>query len=1092
MADQNDNENIIISRIQQRRGLKQDIPQPLRPAEIGFTTDSRQVFIGADPEDTSATFNKSLSYFETTLSAKEHTLSIAENQVIAFTVPFIKYSKGKFDGISNLRQWEPEDARTSITVDIACEHISSDYSVFGPDVLGQYTLPVIFDIPGDSSITVSYAAAGFTTNPIQEGDAVAELNGNNISPAVVGVPITVSSVEQDDGSNCIVKLKGYESPTLSVANSSLLFTKSSITNFITGKAFTSSDVFVSQNGILCEPDPDAAQTVPRSAYDYALDASNIFSTGTHSLTMRAAPTPSDDVTLAYYSNISVLQALEGSQASDGKRYVSNNVENPAYRVESFYSQYNTPDYLKLSPELVRVSTTTGLGYMGLERKHISSIAFSDTISQTVGLTLGNLYVARDDEQFGISNISVLGNNTQQFTFTMDFASENVFSPKTEANADTTYRYNTLRFPSNPATANAFLQQVNIDVLTVDDANSIITIEVPAVGFSTTRTAAIKLANQVGNNYGNTQSTTITVTTPETAGVSRNDLIRFLDDSGNVANCEVQDVLFKVIDVPTTTSFNVAVSANNVQNYDFTVDNDQVRFVNHGNTTISADISPGNDPESSIVQLYSESKHRMITDPLAIEVLTSTNPAVFPANVSSNSYLRYDIDENEQLRDQDQKSIFIELNPTPGIANIAVTGDYYPVLDMGLLGDLTTVTPVLSIDLSGASTLNEVLALVNADLVTVKIDSVTDIPVVEDIFPSIGYVPGTTNELILKQDPSYSSVSVGGIEFTLFEDLETSTLSALGFEERNYGRPEDTIRGQLEQWLNDVVVNRNINLFSRVMTIGTQIVPQGNTTVAVPATYTPYTELPNLNPNYTDSLDSYLPYTLLVDDVFKEIQFCDRLEASNFNYIVNYNYNESLFDKQLDRLNGVRGLLNLKNNIEILTRESSILFGEREVTFPAAFQVLVLNEQEPNVPLTNFVLEATRYNTFIIDYTIVDRESNSNKYSRVGQMRVEARTDISTTDITVYDEFSSQYDIQDPPLAPNQGPGATIGGAQDYSGNPDNIFEPKFGADIVDNGIRFFLEENQDLVALGADNTAHSVNTDLVLRYVIKRWSSTDI
>ena len=680
-------------------------------------------------------------------------------------------------------------------------------------------------------------------------------------------------------------------------------------------------------------------------------------------------------------------------------------------------------------------------------------------------------------------------------YTLDFSSQNIFSPQDEdsANIDTTYRYNTLRFPSDPETANAYLQQVNIDVISVDEGNSVITVEAPTVNFSTTRQAGITLADRVGNAYGNTQSTTITVTTPDAAGVARNDLIRFLDDSGNVANCEVQNVLFRVTDVPTSTTFNVAVSANNVQSYDFTVDNPEVRFVNHGNTTISNNLSPSNNPEDSVVQLFSESKHRMITDPGQIEVISSSNPGVFPANVASNAVVVYDINENEDLRDQEQKTIFVELEPLPDLSNITITGDYFPIIDANVISGLNAVTPVLQIDLSSASTVTQVLSLVNASPVTVKIPSDTLIPVVEDIFPDITYVPGTTNQLILKQDPSYSSVSVGGLEFTVFEDLNTPTLSQLGIEERNYGRPEDTVRGKLEQWLNDVVGNRNINLFSRIMTIGTVIEDRGNVDVAVPATYTPYAELPNLNLNYTDSTEVYWPYTLLVDDVFKEVQFCDRTEASNFNYIVNYNYNESLFDKQLDRFNGSRGLLNLKNNIELLTRESSILFGERELTYAALFQVLILNEQDPNAPINNFVLESTRYNNFIIDYTIVDRNSTSNRYSRTGQMRVEVRDDIDTTDITLYDEYSSQYEINDPLLAPNSGvPGGTVGGINDYGNDESRIIEPKFRADFVDNGIRFFIEEQPLLDSLGAGITIHSINADLVLRYVYRRWSSTDI
>ena len=62
MSHQDDaNLKVIISRIQQRRGLKQDLPHPLRPGEIGFATDSKQVYIGADTADNiSKTYNKTV------------------------------------------------------------------------------------------------------------------------------------------------------------------------------------------------------------------------------------------------------------------------------------------------------------------------------------------------------------------------------------------------------------------------------------------------------------------------------------------------------------------------------------------------------------------------------------------------------------------------------------------------------------------------------------------------------------------------------------------------------------------------------------------------------------------------------------------------------------------------------------------------------------------------------------------------------------------------------------------------------------------------------------------------------------------------
>ena len=98
------NANVIISRIQNRRGLKQDLPQPLRPGEIGFALDTRQVFIGADPDDaTSGGYNK-ISVFETTVNAKDITISIANNQLIAFTVPFKKFPKTTLSATNQL-QW---------------------------------------------------------------------------------------------------------------------------------------------------------------------------------------------------------------------------------------------------------------------------------------------------------------------------------------------------------------------------------------------------------------------------------------------------------------------------------------------------------------------------------------------------------------------------------------------------------------------------------------------------------------------------------------------------------------------------------------------------------------------------------------------------------------------------------------------------------------------------------------------------------------------------------------------------------------------------------------------------------------------------
>jgi hypothetical protein len=1098
VADNQDNNKVIVSRIQQRRGQKQDLPQPLRSAEFGFTTDSRQVFIGGDPTDQTATYNKNLSYFETTLSAQEHTLSIANNQIIAFTVPFIKYSKGKFDGISNLRQWEANDARTSVEVDLACDHISSSYSVFPPIHTGSFNLAVTSDFADDNSITLSYD--GYNENPIRIGDAVYH---PSIEPAVPGVPITVTAIPYDNAllQECTIKITGYKNPIPSINGLTLQITRGNIKNFITGQRFTSRDVIVHKNGIrLTAETRDEIVAAPTPQYDYAFDATNTISTAAHSLTLRTPPNTTDDITLCYYSNVAVVQALTGVAGGDGKRYVTNNVPAP-YRIESFYSEYSLPEFLQIDPNLIRVSETTGLGFIGLERKHISSIAFGSAIANPNSVTLGNLYVARDDDQRRIDGAVTLVDpaDPQIYTFELSIEADNVFSPVSESGVDTTYRYNRVRF-AEKSNVDSYIQKVACDVITVNNVTSEITVSVPTVIFDTARPATATLANRAGNYYGENgaNSSIITITVADTAGiqgrsddglgniVSAGDRIRILDDSGDPANCEIHDTVFEVLDTPTATTFNVRISNSTIYsgNLDsggnvvtsFTRDYDNIKIVNHGNAN---NMSGSVD---NVIQLYSPYKHGMEIDPGNVRIL-SADPDVF---VSTPLDTEYDFDTNggDILRDQAQKTVFIEIDTMLPANQLDVSGGFLPYLEASY-ADLSA-TPVLSVDLSTATTVRDALAIVNKDLVTIKTVSGTDI--VSDIIAQLELIPGTTNQLMIKQDPSYSSVQVGGLEFTLFEDQTTPTLSVLGFDARVYNRENDTVRAKLERWLNKVAGSRNLNLFSRVMTIGRTLEQRGATVVGVPTTYTDYRDLSNIN--LGDNITPYKTYPVLIDEVFKEIQFCDIREASNFNFIVNNAYAESLYDRNQDRFRGVRGLLNLKNNIELLTRESGILFGERQVTFSSPFDLVILKEKPANEYIEGFSFELNRYDSFIIDYTISDDNDPFNKYSRTGEIRVQVRPDIipGQTSVTFYDNYSSQWEINNPPLNSLNQP---VLNATSFPDGLYSVFEPKFNADYIDGGIFFYMLEYSELLDQGAQNTAHSINADLVIRYAYRRTSSLE-
>jgi len=58
--------NIVISRIQHRRGRRENLPQPLLPAEVALTSDTNQAWIGQDPTLAASTINVYADKLEST------------------------------------------------------------------------------------------------------------------------------------------------------------------------------------------------------------------------------------------------------------------------------------------------------------------------------------------------------------------------------------------------------------------------------------------------------------------------------------------------------------------------------------------------------------------------------------------------------------------------------------------------------------------------------------------------------------------------------------------------------------------------------------------------------------------------------------------------------------------------------------------------------------------------------------------------------------------------------------------------------------------------------------------------------------------
>ena len=107
MADEN---KIIISRMQQRRGNRVDLPQPLRPGEIGLASDSKEVFIGLDPSIGITKQNANSININNVVGGYSYASGYLDNNVIRIILPSKRLSPGTFDGTSNSSVYTPSSS----------------------------------------------------------------------------------------------------------------------------------------------------------------------------------------------------------------------------------------------------------------------------------------------------------------------------------------------------------------------------------------------------------------------------------------------------------------------------------------------------------------------------------------------------------------------------------------------------------------------------------------------------------------------------------------------------------------------------------------------------------------------------------------------------------------------------------------------------------------------------------------------------------------------------------------------------------------------------------------------------------------------
>ena len=830
------NNNVVISRIQNRRGLKQDLPQPLREGELGLALDSSQVYIGGDINASTS----NVSSFESTTSAISLTQDIANTRIIHFTIPHKRLLAGHFDGVSTTAQWTT-DSNT---------FTGSGLTVFEGNITTTVTGSVSANISGANVVALSSSNAFIEVGDVVTGN---EITGTVTVTAIDGANITLSSNQ-----------------TLTTANT-LTFTPNNIKSISTNENFKATDVVVIKNDTVLSG--DNSNYNPATSKDYSFSTTTLAS-NTHVLNLRVAPSTSDKLYLSYYSNSSILKALNNS----GVIY-------PGTTTNSFYNEYSVPTYRQLNTDLVRVSPTTGTGHIGLEYKHIAVFEDSTAISSPASLSLGNFLIS-DNSLLSASAVNVSASGS---TVTISAGSSNT---PAYGNSGSTY-----------------------DFVYLTDADSPVWLNNKALPVSNVQASTMEVSLPSGNSLATIRSVTsgasgagnaVTIT-GNVEGLVQGDYVYFTGSNASVFSSQP----YEVTGVNGTTSFTVVQS---------------------GVSTIAGDlnyINYGTDNAGGNVQIVS-SVHGLPANS-TITVAGSSNTTLI-ANGSKTVGTR--ITNN---------TFFI---PATAALTASVTGTFDPTM-----GSATTLkhTPVNSINLANSTTLDAVISTVQG---------ISE-------FPSIAYIPNTTNQIYVTTKASFDSLgssTSGGLEFTLHEDT-SGTMAALSLPTGSKTRNTNTIKAKLESWMSGLVVSKTVPLFTSA---------QSNT-------------------KFSDSAPNLGTYTLAItnEDANKFITFTTRDQASDFNHIVNQIYFKTASPD-------IKGLVNLSTNIELKTSLSSGA-GTKVTTFDDVESVSIPASASAHTVAT---LSTSSYDSYVIDYTVTFDGTSDGNYRRVGQLHASSFYNSTTGNATV--------------------------------------------------------------------------------------------
>lgn len=806
-------ETVKIARFQNRRGLKQDLPKPLRPGEIGFATDSRQIYIGADTTDATAqTFNKT-AVFEQTILAQATTESLANVQIIKFTVPHKFYNKGDFDGVTDTYSWLPT-----------------------------------------ANVSVVDSNTVFRT-----GDTV-------------------------------------------------------YTNALTGLAFQPSDITVVKNGV---PLVESASATILSGKDYFFTAGTNAVTA-HALKLRTSPAGSEEIGVVYYGNAMIIEAL-------------GNTEIGVTGSTGFYTAYSIPSYRELNNTNVRVTPDTGVGFLGLQFKHIA--VATDVLNAPTTATysgLGNLLLSRNDTV--VDTLAMTANATNIVIVGVDANSYNVSGT-----------YATVLVEN--AVSGDWVDDKVLTVSSYDSGNATIVADIPtfpASAFSDILSVVLADANA---------NIDITLTHYSNSDIKVGDSIYFVDIGADESNLNTKTGT--ILDVTVTPPI-VTIADPGIDIANIVVGN--VSFVTHSGGTASNVLIRATRHGADVGDIFTFSNADISTGNVTVLATEGPNTFIVASNITIIA---------------DDAS----LTTTPVIADSNVSA-----------------TPVITVDLSAAGSLVDATTTVN-DL---------------GLWPSLNLVPGSSNTLYLTHSEAVDKVA---FSFQVHNDID-ATAELLGLTPGLYTRDNSTVKSKLETWLNTVMNDSSINIFTSISAND-----EFNST------------------GYFNTWDLGISYTL------GEMSFNSRTEARDFTTVLNNIYYESVNP-------GVKGLMNIKTNIEFLTLEaqergsSTTSYAVPESVILPASANTVISALGANVALD--------YDTFVIEYSMRDTLSSANNYSRVGTLMWTGNENAG--DVVITDSYS------------------------DISNN-------------VTGNVVLSASISGPIVTINANNSIDPSN-DISMKYIVRRWHSS--